>query len=587
MLSRREFLQLLQALSVAGMASACTGTKKASLGRDIGRNLSPQELYDNPAPPADVRLIHFTDVHAQLLPSHFREPETSFPYRSQSGADLWQPGGDLSSRMQVEKGSLMAHALTSDGFDEFALKYGKTGGFSHMLTLIERLRLEAGAGNSLLLDGGDSWQGSAGSLWNKGGDMVGASNLMGVDCMTAHWEFTYGAEQFVDNINNFNGSFLAQNIFLNEKAHFENRLLEPDADNRVFTPWKLYELGGHPVAVIGQAYPYTPIAHPGNFTPQWTFSIAERELFMLVDKIRRLHPGAAIVLLSHNGLGVDLRLAERVNGIDLILGGHTHDPVYGAIAVSNRGGQTLVTNAGCAGKFINVCDLKFSRRGLRAIETRLMPVFSHYLPAHTKMQTYIDDVRSRYDSKLSQKIGEFPFTLYRRGHFGGTVDELIMQALAVQNDAPICFSPGFRWGNAVPAGTATTVEDIYSWTAISYARSYRRQMTGQEIWRYLEDVADNLLNRSAFLQQGGDMVRTRGLSYRLSTRNIRGYRINDLRLSSGELVDANKTYTVAGWASASMPRKNLRADMPGLLERWLLDSRYSINEPIPYQPLID
>ena len=587
MLSRREFLLLLQGLSAAGLATACSSKRSPKFTGDI----VPDLLYEAQEEPVcdgcDIRLIHLSDSHAQLLPSYFREPSDGFPYLGREGDVVWQPSGRYGwERHGIEPGSKLAYALSSDNFDELAATYGKTGGYSHIATLIKQLRSQAGESRSLVLDGGDSWQGSATALWTKGVDMVGAGNLLGIDYLTAHWEFTLGAEQFLDNLRQCQGTFLAQNVMLRPEALFGEPLRPADGDGRVFKAWELREIDGHKLAIIGQAYPYTNVAHPGGFTKEWSFGIHERPLSQLVRSIREQHPEAAVVLLSHNGLALDLQLAESVSGIDLILGGHTHEPVFGAIAVSNRTGQTLVTNAGCAGKFINVCDLRFGRRGLRGINTRLLPVFSNFLPEDPEMSAYIAKVRDGFERPLSRVHGELPFTLYRRGNFNGTVDELLLRSLSERYDAPIAFSPGFRWGNSVPAGTEITSEDVHSWTAITYPGTYRRTMTGAAIHNYLEDVADNLLNRNAYLTQGGDMVRSLGLHYRLYSRGIRGSRITDIHTSDGRQLKRDKTYTVAGWADARIPPEKQGESMESVVRGWLVKNYPKLEDLKVFRPAI-
>ncbi|HZC96028.1 MAG TPA: thiosulfohydrolase SoxB, partial [Bradyrhizobium sp.] len=423
--------------------------------------------------------------------------------------------------------------------------------FAHLKTLIDRLRSDVGPARSLLLDGGDLWQGTGLANTLQGADMVEAANLLGIEAMTGHWEFTYGEKALRSNLERFRGEFLAQNVFLTEEAAFNDAKAFDPASGRVFKPSVIKEIGGHRIAVIGQAFPYVPIAHPKRFTPDWKFGIRDEELQKLVDKHRDTDKVDAVVLLSHNGMDVDLKLATRVTGIDVILGGHTHDAVPQPIAVTNAGGVTLVTNAGSNGKFLAVLDLDIAKGKVSNVRYRLLPVFSELLKPDPGMQALIDKTREPYAGAWGEKIATADRLLYRRGNFSGTVDQLICDALRSELNAEIALSPGFRWGVTALAGQPLTMEDVLAETAITYPETYVQSMTGGQIKDVLEDVCDNLFNADPYYQQGGDMVRIGGLSYTCTPAESVGKRISELKLDGGHALAARKSYKVAGWASVN------------------------------------
>jgi sulfur-oxidizing protein SoxB len=514
-LQRREFLHLL------ALAAAAGGTLRAGLSAAQ----AAAELYDAPAF-GNLSLLHLTDAHAQLLPVYFREPSVNLG----DGKPPHLVGDALLKYFSIGKQTPQAYALTHLDFAAAARRYGKVGGYAHLATLVKRLR--ASRPHALLLDGGDSWQGSATSLWTKGADMIGAQKLLGVELMTAHWEFTYGAERVKTAIERELSpvEFLAQNV------------KTTDFEDPVFKPYSLKSVNGVALAVIGQAFPYTPIANPRHMVPEWSFGIQETRLQTLVDEARA--KGAkAVVLLSHNGMDVDLKLASRVRGIDAILGGHTHDGVPAPVVV----GKTLVTNAGSNGKFLALLDLKVGGQGVEDYRYRLLPVFSNLLPEDAAMASYIASVRQPFSGKLGEKLAVTEGLLYRRGNFNGTWDELIMQAMLADKGAEIAFSPGFRWGTTLLPGDAITLEHVMDQTAITYPYSTLNELTGAEIKAILEDVADNLLNPDPYLQQGGDMVRVAGMTYACEPGAKIGSRISDMRIA-GRPLDPSKKYRVAGWA---------------------------------------
>ena len=499
----------------------------------------------------NARILHMTDTHAQLQPVYFREPSVNLGIGAMTGQPPHLVGRAFLDRFGLKPDSADAYAFTFLDFEKSAARFGKLGGFAHLKTLIDRLRGDAGAGRSLLLDGGDLWQGSGLANTMQGADMVEAANLLGIEAMTGHWEFSYGEAALRDNLARFKGEFLAQNVYLTEEAAFNDAKAFDPASGRVFKPASIKEIGGYRVAVIGQAFPYVPIAHPKRFTPDWTFGIRDDELQKLVNGLRSNDRVDAVVLLSHNGMDVDLKLASRVSGIDIILGGHTHDAVPQPIPVTNPGGKTLVTNAGSSGKFLGVLDLELAKGRVTGIRYRLLPVFSELLKPDAAMAALIDKMREPHAAAYAEKIATSDRLLYRRGNFGGTVDQLICDALRSEFDAEIALSPGFRWGSSVLPGQPVTMEDVLTETAITYPETYLQTMTGGQIKDILEDVCDNLFNADPYYQQGGDMVRVGGFAYTCTPAEGVGRRISDLKLDNGRALAAGKSYKVAGWASVN------------------------------------
>ena len=525
-LHRREFLRVLAAAAVASSLPGCATRRPAS---------DPfAGLYTAP-PSGNVHLLHFTDCHAQLLPVHFREPSVNLGV----GASLNRPphlvGKAFLQHYGLQPDSPAAHAFTSLDFVEAARRYGRVGGFAHLATLVKQLR--AARPGALLLDGGDTWQGSATALWTLGQDMVDACKLLGVDVMTGHWEFTYGAERVQQVVaQDFAGKvdFVAHNV--------ETR----DFGDRVFKPYALREQNGVPVAIIGQAFPYTPIANPAHFIPDWSFGIQEEHLQSMIDQARG-EGAQVVVLLSHNGMDVDLKLASRVRGLDAILGGHTHDGVPTPVVVANASGSTLVTNAGSNGKFLGVLDFDVRGGKVAGHQYRLLPVFADALAPDAEMAALIERVRKPYLAQLDEALAVTDELLYRRGNFNGSFDQLILDALLAVKDAEIAFSPGFRWGTSLLPGDTIRMEQLMDQTAITYPHSTLTEMKGSMVKTILEDVADNLFNADPYYQQGGDMVRVGGMDYAIDPMAPAGQRIREMTLH-GKPVDPDKTYKVAGWA---------------------------------------
>jgi S-sulfosulfanyl-L-cysteine sulfohydrolase len=534
---RRDFLKAAGAAALSGALSPRVRAADSLSAYDI-------ERFGN------ARILHMTDTHAQLKPVYFREPSVNLGIGEMRGQPPHLVGNAFLDRFGISSDSADAYAFTSLDFEKSAARFGKLGGFAHLKTLIDRLRGEVGSDRSLLLDGGDMWQGTGLANAMHGADMVEAANLLGIEAMTGHWEFTYGEAVLRANLERFKGEFLAQNVFLTEEATFNDAKAFDAASGRVFKPAAIRELGDYRIAVIGQAFPYVPIAHPRRFTPDWTFGIRDEELQNLVSALRSNDKVDAVVLLSHNGMDVDLKLAGRVSGIDVILGGHTHDAIPRPIPIKNAAGTTLVTNAGSNGKFLAVLDLELAKGRLADLRYRLLPVYSELLKPDAAMLALIDRISAPH-AEWTEKVATADRLLYRRGNFFGSMDQLICDALRSELDCEIALSPGFRWGTTALAGQPLTMEDLLAETAITYPQTYVQNMTGSQIKDVLEDICDNLFNADPYHQQGGDMVRLGGLSYACAPAETIGRRISDLVLDNGHQLEAGKSYKVAGWASVN------------------------------------
>ncbi|HSG60004.1 MAG TPA: thiosulfohydrolase SoxB [Pseudomonadales bacterium] len=530
-MERREFAKLLGLGAAAGMI--LPGMAGCAQRKDSAIN----DIYDLPSF-GNVSLMHMTDAHAQLMPVYYREPSVNIGVYEARNRPPHLVGDAFLKHYGIQPNGRAAHAFTYLDFSAAAERYGKVGGFAHLSTLVKKVR--ASRPGSLLLDGGDLWQGSATSLWTNGQDMVDASKLLGIDVMTGHWEFTLGSDRVMEILeNDLDGhiDFVAHNV------------KDFDFGDPVFSSHTVREINGVPVAIIGQAFPYTPIANPRHMVEGWSFGIQERELQDKIDEVRAA--GAQVViLLSHNGADTDIKLASRVTGLDAIMGGHTHDAMPQAMPVQNAGGMTLVTNAGSNGKYLGVLDFDVRGGKIRDWRYQLLPVFSDLLPADPEMQALIDKIRAPYQNQLSQVLATTEGMLYRRGNFNGSFDQLIVDALIDVKGADLAFSPGFRWGTSLLPGDNITMEDLMSQVAITYPATTLTDMSGAFIKTVLEDVADNLFNPDPYYQQGGDMVRVGGLDYTIDPMASQGNRISNMTLN-GQLLEANKTYKVAGWASVA------------------------------------
>ena len=582
-ISRRDFIKLIS----AGAGLGAIGGLGAYYFDKNGKIKIDEDFY-RVSPFGSARIIHLTDTHGNLLPNYFREPNVNLGLGNAYNKLPHKVGHEFLKETGLRPNTPEAYAFTYLDFEKQAAKYGKTGGFAQMKTVIDLLRTHAnGKQNTLTVDGGDTWQGSGTSLWTQGEDMVEACNILGVDVMVGHWEFTYKEERVLKNIGFFKGDFVGQNVRILEQALFgdeymdmaernQGRGMYSEDDSIPFPPYVMKTVGGKRIAVVGQAFPRTANANPQKyFFPDWSFGLREDDMSTLVADIRQNEKPDAVILVSHNGMDVDLKMASRVNGIDAIFGGHTHDGVPKISEIKNDVGTTLVMNAGCSGKFIGVLDMDIADGGIKDYRYKMLPIITGMIKPDAKMTSFINQMRNRtytkevvesrnpkmannpnrvgktYDAILSEKLCTTDQTLYRRGNFMGTWDQVLVNALRQEHKADIALSAGVRWGTSVLAGQTVTMEDLMTNTSMTYGETYVTTMIGKDIKTMLEGVAENLFQKDPYLQSGGDMVRVGGLDYTIRPDAPFGKRISEIRLDNGMAIDDTKTYTVAGWGQVN------------------------------------
>lgn len=528
MIDRRAFLQLTVA------TSAMTGLSGLNLSKALAQQSIHQEDILRFDAKGRLTIMNLTDIHAQILPIYFREPSINLGVGEVFGLPPHLTGKDYLKHYNIAERSPEAYALTANNFDALARSYGKVGGMDRIATLVKAIRAERGEDNCLLLDGGDTWHGSYTALETRGKDMVDLMNALHVDAMTGHWEFTLGEKRVLELIDHFNGAFLGQNV------------RDTLWDEPVFEAISYYERAGTKIAVIGQAFPYTPIANPRWMIPEWSFGIRPNMVQERIDEARAAG-SEVVVLLSHNGFDVDRKLAGMLDGLDILMTGHTHDAIVRPEIIGN----TLMIASGSNGKFLSRLDLDLRDGKIADYSYKLMPVLSDVITPDTQMAQKINDIRAPYAEMLSEELAVTDSLLYRRGNFNGTFDDLLCQGMMQERDTQIALSPGFRWGPSLLPGMAITMDDLYNQTAMTYPAVYRLEFTGEQLKTIFEDVADNLFNKDPFYQQGGDMVRVGGMGYSIDVNAKIGTRISDMRLSDGTLIEANKVYSVAGWASVN------------------------------------
>ena len=549
--NRRDFLQIAAALGLLGVAGGSDLFASENVAKDI-KSLGFKDIVDFKAT-GKATILHICDLHAHLKPLYWREPSTLISAKNLVGTPGFICGGSFESYYGIEPGSLDQYFDTYSNFPELAKKFGKMGGISHMKPIIDHIKKERGEKNVLLLDSGDTWQGTAVALKTKGEAIVDAQNYLGVDAMVGHWEFTYGKERVMELIKKFKGEFISQNVI-------DNDPFSDDFEESIFPPFTIKEVGGAKIGIIGQSFPFTSTANPKRFTQGWSFALRHESLQEHVDTLRKKHGVAVVIVLSHDGFSVDQELAKKVKGVDFILSGHTHDPSPKPIVVND----TVVLIAGSHGKYIGRLDLDIKDKKLAGYEFKLMPVASNLIPADKAGDKLIEKWYKPYNKELTEVLGTTKGLLYKRDTFYSTFDALIGKAIQKEMQSDIVFTPGYRWGTTLLPGDAITKDAVYEMTAITYPEVYTFELKGAVIAKLMEDIADNVFNENPLLQQGGDMSRLTGASYSIKIDAKAGKRISDFMIA-GKPIDPKKSYRVSSWGGnlqnvgENLDKKRIRA----------------------------
>jgi sulfur-oxidizing protein SoxB len=548
-INRRDFLQFAGAL---GLLSATGGNLFAGEeAKEKIKKLSFSDLMEFEAK-GKVSLLHICDLHAHIKPLYWREPSTLISAKNLVGTPGFICGDSFEEYYGVESGSIEQYFDTHNNFSELAKKFGKMGGISHIKPLIEQIRKERGAKNVLLLDSGDTWQGTAVALKTEGEAIVDAQNYLGVDVMVGHWEFTYGKERVFELIKKFKGEFISQNVI-------DNDPFSDDFEALIFPPYTIKEVGGAKIGIIGQSFPFTSTANPKKFTEGWSFGLRHASLQKYVNELRKEKKVDVVVVLSHDGFSVDQELAKRVKGVDFILSGHTHDPSPKPIVVND----TVILISGSHGKYVGRLDLNIEKGKVTDYGFKLIPVASNLIPADKAGNALIEKWYKPYNKELNEVLGTTKNILYKRDTFYSTFDALIGEAIQKEMKSDIVFTPGYRWGTTILSGENITKDNVYEMTAITYPEVYTFELKGEKIAKLMEDIADNVFNENPLLQQGGDMSRLTGASYSIKIDAKSGERISDFMIG-GKPIDLKKTYTVSSWggnlqsAGENLNKKKIR-----------------------------
>ncbi len=533
-INRRDFMQIAMALGIIGVAGAGTNLFAGEAGKEKIKNLTFTDIVDFEAK-GKATILHICDLHAHIKPLYWREPSTLISAKNLVGTPGFICGDSFMEHYGIKAGSLDQYFDTHNNFSELAKKFGKMGGISHMKPIIDHVKKSRGSENVLLLDSGDTWQGTAVALKTKGEAIIDAQNYLGVDVMVGHWEFTYGKERVMELIGKLKGEFISQNVLDNDP--FSDTFEEP-----VFPPYTIKEIGGAKIGIIGQSFPFTSTANPKRFTENWSFALRHESLQEHVDHLRVKEKVDCIVVLSHDGFSVDQELAKKVKGIDFILSGHTHDPSPEPIIVNN----TVIIISGSHGKYIGRLDLDIKDKKVAGYNFKLIPVASNLIPADKEGDELIAKAYKPFDSELNEVLGTTKNILYKRDTFYSTFDSLIGQAIQYKVKSDIVFTPGYRWGTTVLPDGEILKDNVYEMTAITYPEVYTFDLKGEVIANLMEDIADNVFNANPLLQQGGDMSRLTGASYSIKIDAPSGKRISEFMIG-GKPIDINKTYRVSSW----------------------------------------
>lgn len=501
-LSRREFLKLSGAAAIGGaVLSFCAP-------EDSPQNSGP---YSSSIEDVSIRILWTGDSHGHLRPLYHREAY----------------GENFLKQNNLERGSLEAYFSTNVEYEKLAGEFGQVGGYAHLATLINQER-NAYPQKTLLLESGDAWYGSSIALLSEMRAPVEVMNSMGYDAMTFHWELNMGKDIFLDRVGDAKFSVLAQNL---TDMDFGDRILEPSL---------IKQFGDIRVAIVGESFPFSLLTtEDRDINPGMRMGYQDIELQEEIDRVRSQEGADVVVLLSHMGYAQDRVMAERLTGVDVIVGGHSHDILWQPEVI----GSTILVQGGSHGKFLGELDLEIRDGKLVGFKHQLLPVLTDRIEPDADIEALINSHYQPFEQELSREIGESNSLLYRRALHGGTTDAFVGSAYREIMGTDLSCLPGWRFGATLLPGVIT-VEDVYNVMKPTSSPLYNATLIGERIKLSIEDNFDNVFNPDPMLRFGGDTLRCTGIETEYIRDNPRMERLVSAKIN-GEPIENTKTYTVA------------------------------------------
>ncbi|NLD72906.1 MAG: bifunctional metallophosphatase/5'-nucleotidase [Chloroflexi bacterium] len=408
------------------------------------------------------------------------------------------------------------------------------GGHARIAALIAAERRRH-PGAVLALDNGDTLHGTYPVVHSEGEALLPILNAMGLDGMTAHWEFAYGPARFKALAQRLNYPMLAINCY------------EEASGELAYPPYVVYEAAGLRVGVIGIAATIVDKTMPPSFSKGLRFTLGNEELPGHISHLRQEERADLIVVVSHLGFPQEVRLAEEVEGIDVLLSGHTHNRIYRPVLVNGA----IIIQSGCHGSFLGRLDLQLE--GGKVVDWRhALITVTEDLPEDPVVRERVEAALATDRSDLAEQVGETRTPLHRYTVLEAPMDNLLLQALQSETGAEVAFSNGWRYGAPIPPGPIT-LNDLWNIIPVNPPVS-TCDLTGEEIWDMMEENLEHTFARNPYDQMGGYVKRCLGLNLYAKIENPAGQRIQQIFVG-GRPLRREQVYHAAYVTSQGVPKE--------------------------------
>lgn len=411
--------------------------------------------------------------------------------------------------------------------------YIRAGGYPRISAYINKVRKEKD-NKVVVLDGGDTFHGTLPVVDSKGMILTSYLNEMKIDAMTAHWEFAYGPKHFSSLLNALNYPMLAINCY------------DKTTDKLVFDPYLIKEVNGLKIGIIGIAATIIDKTMPQHFAEGLYFSLGNEELPGYIAELKDQDVDL-VILLSHLGFPQEVKLAQEVDGIDVLLSAHTHNRVYEPALVND----TIIFQSGCHGSFLGHLDLVVENKKIVDYKHQLV-VLDESLDEDLDMKAAIEKDLEPYKEQLNKIVGRTGTDLNRSTVFESTMDNLLLQSMIDISGAELAFSNGWRYGAPIPKGDIRE-NDLWNMIPVNPPLS-KVKLKGQEVWDMMEENLERTFSIDPYQQMGGYVKRVLGMNLYCKIENPYGERVQQIFVQ-GQALEKDRVYHVVFVTSQGVPEK--------------------------------
>ncbi|HSY76212.1 MAG TPA: bifunctional metallophosphatase/5'-nucleotidase [Bacteroidia bacterium] len=459
--------------------------------------------------------------------------------------------------------------------------YRNRGGFATLKTMLNELRKQ-NPGNTLLVDGGDCFQGSAVASLTEGQAIVPLMNNIKYDLvLPGNWEVIYKKKMLLKDMNMYTAKKICANMFDSEDEKHE----------LLFPPYQIFTLGGVKIGFVGYNDPLTPIRQSPGYSKGIKFTKPEQDLASYVKLLKEDNKCDMVFVVSHMGMAQQLYLSNQdyANGVDYVLGADTHERIRTPI----QGKYSKVTEPGAFASFVGKLDIIIEDGKIKDEVYQLIDVDPEKYKADEEMLKQVEEAKAPYKKDLVKVIGKTTTPLMRYFTLESPMDNMITDALREKAKTDIAISNGFRFCHPIVPDEKTGVADItvdHMWSMLPVNSAiHTGDATGKQIMTWLEDELDKTFSPDATRRFGGWLVRFSGMKINFTIASERGKRVNSVTIGDKPL-DMDKLYSVCACERDGDPDDTIcritnvqHAQETGILLHDIMKEYLAAHSPVSYK----